>query len=192
MTFNDEHELQARLIYSIIVAGKNANFADKAIRKLLLECAKENRSTPFTVLPFNLFGLLNELQLRACVIRASTGNYNKLCRAIRQIIAANLNLETVTPEELEGIQGIGHKTSRFFIIWTRPYERYAALDVHVLRYLKELGYDVPRSTPSNDVVYRKIEGWFLSVADGLGITPRELDKRVWEKGAGRTQETALP
>jgi thermostable 8-oxoguanine DNA glycosylase len=84
---------------------------------------------------------------------------------------------------LEGrkIHGIGPKTSRFFILWTRPHERYAALDVHILRWLRGLGHNAPRSTP-NGRKYGELEKIFLSEADKRGLSPGELDAQVWEAG----------
>lgn len=51
----DKHEQQARLIYSVIVAGKSANFADKATRAFLAaveafrRMLKDGKTPPFSL-----------------------------------------------------------------------------------------------------------------------------------------------
>jgi hypothetical protein len=118
--------------------------------------------------------------------RARTGNYHKLEVAFAEIVrlwtGRRLDLKTCTPEQLEKIPGIGCKTSRFFIVWTRPDEPYAVLDVHVLRWMRGLGYDAPKSTPSASR-YVALERIFLSEARKRGLTPRELDLKIWQAAA---------
>jgi thermostable 8-oxoguanine DNA glycosylase len=184
-----EWERQARLIYSIIVAGKSANFADAATRKLLGNS---------DVLPFNQVKswITEESQggrkLADKLREARVGNYTKIEGALRGIIEAvsrGFDLTVCTPQELETIHGIGPKTSRFFIMWTRPEEEFAALDVHVLRWLREQGYDAPKATPSSKKKYSELERAFVAEAHKRGMTARELDEQIWVAGAGRTQET---
>lgn len=111
-----------------------------------------------------------------------SGNYNKISRALTELMEKDFNLSTCSVEDLESIHGIGPKTARFFILWTRPDANYAALDVHVLRWLREKGYDVPRSTPSGPK-YKRIEKIFLTEAKTLGLTPRQLDEMIWVAGS---------
>ena len=87
------------------------------------------------------------------------------------------------PEELEEIHGIGPKTSRFFIMWTRPGANYAALDTHILKWLALRGHKVPKSTPSGKK-YKEIEKIFLREAAELGMSPQELDTIIWKSFSG--------
>lgn len=172
MTNLDNEELEARLIYSIIVAGKSAKFAEGVMQRLGLW------QDPFQIIRSWIEkGLLCE-ELRA----ARSGNYGKIAQALREIAVSSIDLRTCTPEQLEKVHGIGPKTSRFFILWTRPNERYATLDVHVLRWLRGLGYDAPKATPTGEK-YRKLEQAFLKEADNRNLTPRELDSQIWETGS---------
>ncbi|MFA5048262.1 MAG: hypothetical protein WC516_04540 [Patescibacteria group bacterium] len=107
-----------------------------------------------------------------------TGNYNKINKCLRELVCSNINLRTCSVEDLEKIYGIGPKTARFFILWTRPNAKCAALDVHVLRWLGKQGYKVPKSTP-NGKQYKELEQAFLDEADKLNMTPSELDKKIW-------------
>lgn len=175
-TITDEAELQRRLLMAIIVAGKNADFAFRATRALLSDC-------PANVLPFvhlrHLYAKGGMVGLRRLCERARTGNYSKITTAITQLCAVAIDLRTCTPADLEQIHGIGPKTSRFFILWTRPQYRCAALDVHVLRWLRVQGHDAPESTPQSGKIYARLEKVFLSEADKRGLGPRELDHQIW-------------
>jgi thermostable 8-oxoguanine DNA glycosylase len=167
-------ELEWRLIYAVIVAGKSARFTEGAMRRLALTSDR----SPFR----NVQQWITYNQLENVLKEARTGNYTKLAKCLRELVYKNLNLSTCTPQDLETIHGIGPKTSRFFILWTRPDARYAALDVHVLRWMNKLGYDAPRTTPSGDK-YAKLEKLFLEEADKRGLTPGELDAQIWDQGA---------
>lgn len=191
-SFEQLHDTQSKLIYSMIVAGKSADFADKATRAFLEQAAAFLDKPMLKTLPFEIIRSLTEPALRLSLHISKTGNYAKLQKGFKEIVHANLDLFTCQPEDLEKIHGIGPKTSRFFIMWIRPEEEYAALDVHVLRWLRGQGYHVPASTPGNRAQYAIIEEQFLYEAKKRKLTPRELDKQIWTAGAGRTQETPLP
>ena len=61
----------------------------------------------------------------------------------------DLDLRTCTIADLEAIKGIGPKTSRFFMLHSRPDQEMVVLDVHLLRYCKQkFRMKVPKSTPS--------------------------------------------
>jgi thermostable 8-oxoguanine DNA glycosylase len=170
-------ELEAKLLYAVVVAGKNAKFADEKIR-LLLDMAGPGET------PFELVRLLvKTTQLMETLRAIKTGNYNKICKAFEQIVAANLDLTACTPADLEKIHGIGPKTSRFFILWTRPDANYAALDVHVLRWLRSLGYPAPQATPGDKKKYAELESIFLKEAVSRRKTARQLDLEIWEAGS---------
>lgn len=166
-------ELEYRLLYSIIVAGKSATFAQNALRRLLMT------ATPFV----ELQGYLDKGLLAERLREARVGNYTKIETAIRELLSAKLDLRTVLPNDLEMIHGIGPKTSRFFLLWTEPDAQYAALDVHVLRWMRTLGYDAPKVTPTGKK-YHELEQAFLKEAENRRMSPRELDSLIWSQGSG--------
>lgn len=138
------------------------------------------RRTPFEALQrWKKSGWLN-----AKVRQLRCGNYTKFEQACRELIDCDLDLWTCTPMDLEKIHGIGPKTARFFVLWTRedPGD-YAALDVHILRWLREQGYDAPKQTPSGRK-YRELEQAFVAEAKKQGKTPKQLDAEIWEKYSG--------
>lgn len=166
---------ERKLIYSAIVAGKSAKFAQSITSKLF----DGQQGSPFEILK----RLINVGKLEARLRETRSGNYQKLCRCIPELI--KVNPMTVTLAELESIHGIGPKTARFFLLWTRPGFRCAALDVHILRFLKNQGcLNVPKATPPAGPNYYRLEQAFLDIADEMKLTPGELDAKVWAEGAG--------
>lgn len=170
----DSEQLQKKFLYCLIVAGKTAEFAENKL--------KEWESWVFQdELPFEAIERLDKNDhLRLSFEQSNTGNYTKLTRACREIIASDIDLKTCSPEELEEIYGVGPKTSRFFVMWTRDGEEYGILDTHILSWLQEQGYDVPDQTPQNEERYEEIQQIFLEEAKKRDLEPRELDYRIWK------------
>lgn len=168
-----QNELEYRIIYSIIVAGKSAKFAENVVNKLFPKGA----SPLVWIRNWILNNCLEE------VLRYyKTGNYKKMEKCFTQLVNSNVDLATCGPEELEAIHGIGPKTARFFILWTRKDANYAALDVHILRWLKAKGYDAPKATPTGKK-HRELEIAFLEEAKKLNMSPRDLDAKIWAEGS---------
>ena len=111
----DQNDLEWRLIYSMIVAGKSAVFANNCIVKLSRVIPKP---------PLDAIAKMSEAYLQSILQDARTGNYNKLRIGFMQLAHAKIDLRTCKPEDLQRIHGIGPKTARFFISWTRPSERH--------------------------------------------------------------------
>ena len=168
-------ELEKKLIYAVIVAGKDAQFADNATERLfkLLD-----GPTPFTYL-----SKLHLDDIENLCRTAKTGAYKKNSKALWQLAYSPPDLLTCGPEVLERYHGIGMKTSRFFIVWTRPEARYAVLDTHILRWMSQQGIWTPGRTPRYESTYLRLERIFIKEADRLGLTPRQLDWQIWSEAA---------
>lgn len=174
-------EIQARLVYAIIVAGKSAKFAEGVIRRLFYGSDE---------LPFEAITRWVKQGRALEILRtARSGCYQKIWKSFVDIAALDrpdtLDLKTCTPAQLQKIHGVGPKTARFFIIWIRPEERFAALDVHVLRWMRANGYPhAPKATPQSPKLYAELEKAFIAEADKRGVTVRELDAKIWMDGSG--------
>lgn len=178
--------LQYQLIYAIIVAGKSATFARRAMSQLF-----NAADVPFD----RVRTWIREGCLRRKLKAARTGNYTKISKALRQLVSMpQLDLRCIAVSDLEAVHGIGPKTARFFVLWTRPDAQCAALDVHVLRWLRTLGYDAPMQTPTSYVRYTELERVFLKEASLRALTPSELDRKIWEASAkgGCSRDLAMP
>lgn len=186
--------LEQALIYSCIVAGKSAKFADAVMARMLADV----KHSQFDTLIEFLRWAHADCAMDYYVKHWRTGNYGKLSRCFSEIALAlspyapdfqsknpkRLNLRTCTVADLEAIHGIGPKTSRMLMGFTRPRERHAILDVHILRWLRANGHpDAPKSTPSPGKIYDYWQVIFIAIADRLHMTPRELDREIWLLGS---------
>jgi hypothetical protein len=186
-----DDELEEFFIFSVCVAGKDAAATARGVDKLLYNLSHiYARDEVFVLSPFQLirnltyiygteFGV-NEHILAAELKKAGIGNYNILSRRLTKLAHTSINLRTCTPDELEVHEGIGSKTSRFFILHSRPNARVAALDTHILKWLNDQGVTAPKSTPSKgSAKYKSLELTFLQLADKLGKSPATLDLEIW-------------
>ena len=71
------------------------------------------------------------------------------------------------------------KTSRCFIVHSRPEVKYVGLDTHILKFIKDLGYNVPKSTPSSKKKYLEIESLFLNLVKDVNLPIASVDLLIW-------------
>jgi len=176
-----DYELEEFFLFSIFVAGKTASIIEKKL-EIFLEPARKASLTPLqylkSVLVINESRSKSVKRLSQLLKKYKMGRYDVLSIAMYQIITEGINLRTCTVDDLENIHGIGPKTSRFFIMHSRQDTRVAALDTHILSWLKMQGYTVPKSTPSGRK-YKFLESIFLQEADKRNISPHVLDLDIW-------------
>jgi thermostable 8-oxoguanine DNA glycosylase len=77
---------------------------------------------------------------------------------------------------------------------SRPNQRIAVLDTHILHWLRDQGVAAPKTTPlKGSKKYKDLELTFLTLADKLGEDPAILDLRIWNEysrnGLGKTGTT---
>jgi len=172
-----DYELEEFMIFAICAAGKNANTTATILNKIFAYCEKEKRS------PLNYLGMMRYLSVY--LKKSGIGCYNNRAKTIRalnhKVWTSVRFLETATVADLEAIYGIGPKTARFFIMHSRPDQRVAALDTHILKELKANGHDVPKSTPAAGRRYNELEQLFLELADKSGMPVADYDLAVWKK-----------
>jgi len=167
-------QLEKFILFAVAVAGKTAKTIEVAIEKFL---SLEKGVSPF----LRVRRMLSKHTLRRNLKTASLGRYDVLTQSYAELVRSGLNLRTCTVEDLEKIHGIGAKTARFFILHTRLNQRVAALDTHILKFLKQVygdKEDVPVSTPSGKK-YKYWEEKFLRCADNLFMSPAQLDYQIW-------------
>lgn len=173
---------EALLLFCIAVAGKNGRQTQARVEKFLESCVCGDEDySPFIYIR----NLINGRNLRRELKRLRFGQYTKLVRAFTEVIEADLDLDHCRTRELERIHGIGPKTSRFFIMRTRPAANVAALDTHILRWLRDLGHDnIPKSTPQSSMAYYRVESIFLAEAKKRRKRPAQLDAEIWDEYSG--------
>jgi len=133
-----DEELQSFLIFAIAVAGKNADSVAPKVNRMLADWKTE----PFTFLR------TYRRDIDSIMRQWKMGPYDqRMIPAMNGII--DLDLRSCTISDLEAIKGIGPKTSRFFMLHSRPDQEMVVLDVHLLRYCRQkFRMKVPKSTPS--------------------------------------------
>lgn len=171
-------ELQEFWLFACCVAGKTAATQARLLENFLISLPAPD-CTPFDRIQWAYLetagkpecGLLQRIQ------QSRLGQYNRLYNCFRQ--STKLDLRMCGIADLEAIVGVGPKTSRFFLMHSRPNQRLAALDTHILKHLRQTGHVVPTATPSNPKVYSQLEAAFLALADEAGETPADYDLRIW-------------
>jgi thermostable 8-oxoguanine DNA glycosylase len=173
-------DLEEFALFSVLVAGKTA--------KTMVRCLNSFLIHHKNITPFEYVRKFTEKDLALGFKLLGIGCYNSKAKSAHQLANATLNLFTCTHTDLEKIYGIAEKTSRFFLLHTRPNQRLAVLDRHILRYMRDQGYqDIPENTPKG-LSYRRIEKLWLNHCDLVGKSSAELDLEVWYKYSGYNHE----
>lgn len=187
-----ETELRQLLAFSIAVAGKHAKGTANAMDRLLgFGDTAYNLQDPFAIVgrhyhQHHIHGVEHILY------KLGFGCYRARAKAFidmfLQLTAGSmlyttpLNLKTCTVEDLEQCLGIGPKTARFFLLYTRPKQRLAALDTHIWKVVQDNFPDAPDRIPAGKD-YKVWEAKFLSLLHtpmGKGMTPAEFDFHGWD------------
>lgn len=193
----NELQLQELLIFCIAVFNKNADQTKVKVENFLNWCRNQSPAKDhfarIRVLEQRHFddGLplkddrTHHPGMKYLVHKFKFGNTTQKSNGIHGVVNAGLNLRTCTPKDLEQFNGIGMKTSRYFILHTRKDARVACLDTHVLRWLREkTKLDWIPTKPPSGKKYLRTEKLFLHMADWKGISPAELDLAIWNAQRG--------
>ena len=171
-------DLELFAVFAVCVAGKNAQqTADKVNDNFRDVATPTKQLTPFEAIK----NLVNIKVFVAYLKMAKMGQYRRIYRALRDLVESGIDLKTCTVEELEAIHGIGPKTSRFIIMHSRPNQRLATLDTHILRWMRDQGIDTPKATPQSKKLYKELEDKFLTLCDKCAILPSQLDLKIWKQ-----------
>lgn len=185
-------QLEETLLFWVCAAGKNgetsANCLEQMLtymKKLYYYSFKRKISSPFELIKdihtrTGITYTKDDTWLEFYMKEFGIGCYKAKSRTFRDLAHSNLDLEKCTVEDLEGIKGIGPKTARCFIIHSRPDQPYAGLDTHILKFLRDEGYDAPKSTP-NGKKYRELEQVFIRLAKEVEMTVADYDLYIWKK-----------
>ncbi len=180
----NQYELEEFFLFSLFVAGKLA----KVVARCLDGFLKESELSPLNYIRF----LVGNRTLEDALRRAKLGKYSLFVKMLTAIIEQDIDIKTCSASDLESIPGIGPKTARFFILHTRPNQRYAVLDVHVMRWLKEEGFDAPPRPKSNtnyayweDIFLTHFENYTKQYPD---ITFAAMDLLIWNYGVGKREK----
>lgn len=174
----NDSELELVILFWVCAAGKKAKTAAGNLCRLLDHGRKIFRKErPFAIVSEFGPGLPESLRIHGI------GCYNNKSRTMLHLASSGMDLKSCSVSELESIPGIGPKTSRCFVMHSRRGSRHAGLDTHCLKYLRDRGFDVPKSTPSGRK-YLELEQIFLKLADESGKSVAEFDLDIWRRYSG--------
>lgn len=190
-----DSELEEHILFWICAAGKNGVTAAKCLDEFIgsarynvacqMENERQNGVDAIYLSPFQLIRELGSIDYIADKMKeAGIGCYNTKAKSFYELAHSCLDLKTCTVNDLENIHGIGPKTARCFMIHSRPDQKLAGLDRHILSFLSDKGYNVPVNTPPAGAKYRKIERYFIKEAEKAGKSIAELDLEVWNRYRG--------
>ncbi len=179
-----QDDLEEFWIFSICVAGKSADQTAHKVHNFL-ESARA--ATGLTSPMECIGGLIRQGMLDSMLQQHRMGQYRRIGRALRETWDKHSLYRTrrqdflrhAPLEEIEAINGVGPKTTRFFLLHSRPRQRLAALDTHILKFLRDQGVDAPKTTPSGKK-YLDLEQKFLMIAENTGKSVADLDLEIWK------------
>lgn len=175
-----EADLEEFLLFAILVAGKKASTTAKKLDSFLVG---RITNSPFQLLQaFVSQEEEGHKVLDGWIKGHKLGQYKRLNSAFRGVLQFRDRLKDVTVEELESVKGIGPKTSRFFILHSRPDQQVACLDTHILKWMGSKGHKVPKTTPSKKK-YKQIESDFLHECHKAGKNVADMDLEIWKSYA---------
>ena len=165
-------ELEELLLFSAAVTGKTAVVIARQL-DVFLKGVKGG--SPFE----KVRTMIKDGDLMWHLKHSKIGQYTRLNKAYKQIV--KLDPRKCTVDDLEEVHGIGPKTARFFLLHSRRNQRIAALDTHMMHYLRDKGYTTLNNTPSTKKKYAELEAVFIAEADKAGKSIADFDLSIWNK-----------
>lgn len=168
-------QLQEFLLFCIFVANKSANQTAKKLHKFLGAW----EAKPFVYVRW----LIRLEKLEEHLITNKAGQYRRISKALRQVVA--LDLSKCTRDDLIAIHGIGMKTASYFLSCTRKDEKYLVADVHILKFCRALGWTNSIQTPDKKH-YLELEKKYLDFCQENQLDSTELDLELWKYYSGNS------
>jgi hypothetical protein len=171
-------ELEEFWLFCTVVAGKTATTQARLLERFL-NLLPEGE-TPFARIRAALAEeATGSIRFEDALRLSHLGQYTRLSKCFRDSV--RLDMRSCTIPDLEAIHGVGPKTARMYVMHSRPDQRVAALDTHVLKHLRANGYpDAPLVTPGNPRKYAQFEAAFLALSDASGKSVADFDLDVWK------------
>ncbi len=184
-----EHpQLEEFLFFAVCVAGKKALTIAKALDRVLTEAHDLAGLSDFQ--PFKAVLPYSQPKLQALLKKNGIGCHELKSECMYALCRSGFDLKTVPVAELEKVRGIGSKTARFFVLHTRKDVEIAALDTHMLSYMRDLGLKgVPATTPpKQSKKYYEWQTTFIELAARAQMTIADFDLSIWKAYSSKNQE----
>lgn len=168
-----DDELELHALFWICASSKNGVVSARCLCNLLNSWNKNGDLSPFQIIRF----IDDQNILPEELKKFGIGCFNKKSDYMRDLVYKGLKLRTCSIDELESVKGISFKSSRCFILHTRPDQNYAGLDRHALSFLREKGHPIPKSLTEKN--YKNLEQIFLSYVKNSNQSTSEFDLNNW-------------
>lgn len=168
--------LQAFLVFGIMVAGKPADRTARLVDELF---DMYGASTPFRKLKY----LIDTEQLDSHLRYLKVGKYTLMNKSFRYLVNNHIStdLRHISFGELVDVPGVGLKTSRYFKLYTDKHSMGLPIDTHLLSYLRDIGYDAPKTTPSSRGIYLYYEDELIKIFQSSGFKRLyNFDLAIWK------------
>jgi thermostable 8-oxoguanine DNA glycosylase len=175
-----DFQLEEMIVFCCCVAGKNAMVTSRLLDDFFNVIGVSSSK----LMPFEGISKYTDKSLSNILREVGIGCYNLKGDCLFKLSRSNLNLRTCSFDDLIKIKGIGFKTANFFLLHTRKNYRSSCLDTHVLSYLRDMGFNVPKSSPQSKKKYLEIQEIFLSICDNKKVSPAEFDLQIWREYSG--------
>ena len=185
-------DLQELFLFCYAVAGKNSDQTADKINALSVDILCRDIMAENNVAgPLEYLAMLPKEDSESILRQHKVGKYTNWNAMLKQFSYRKPHINKILRRGshlyLECFKGVGQKTSRFFLSSSRSGTRYAVLDTHILRYLREAGYKAPKSTPRGRS-YHYWEAIALSRMEDArneGESLADVDLRIWRLYSGR-------
>lgn len=168
------------MLFAIAVAGHSAHNTAKAVDRLVNLLRYQYPWYPPLSAIYNMEWPALPQTLKAAKIGCYSIKSTTYKTLANYVVNKKDFLRSCTVEDLETIRGIGPKTSRFFLLHSRPAQRLAVLDTHILKWLRSQGVLTPATTPpKGSKLYKTLEEKFLELCDSKGWAYAEADLKIW-------------
>lgn len=170
-------ELELFIIFCVCVQGKPALRTASSLERFL-SYGKGN--TPFEIIK----DIIHTSNLEKALKESSLGQYKKLTYLFTTIVNSGINLKTCSIKELEKLKWISAKTSRFFILHSRPNQNLICPDTHIKKRLKKMGYKIPTSFTRKNTPYW--DSIFTKLCSEIGKNNADVDLQWWTEDMSKT------
>jgi thermostable 8-oxoguanine DNA glycosylase len=160
------------ILFAQLVSGKQSWVVARMLDHFL---SLAEGSTPFA----KVRNMIQYRTLHRNIVKARLGQYKRRNKFFRQVV--KLDACNLTLDNLSQLHGIGLKTARFILLHNDQTFTEAAVDTHVLKFLKSKGYNVPKSTPTNPKRYRELATAFEEQAKLAHMPLADFDAKIWNE-----------
>ena len=152
-------ELEEFLLFAIVVAGKNSQVQARKLSAFLKTVKAFAIEKGYVFESGDHFANIrvanNNKVLEFALKRVKMGQYDRILKTLQYIITTPVCPYYATFDDLIKIPGVGPKTANFFLLHSKEDYNEAVLDTHILKWLREIGYDkAPKITPQDPKHYK--------------------------------------